>query len=77
MHGGDFEIDLESGRGPKALSNTPMPPSNEQTRLDADSQPAPQPARRESFMSKLDFRRSGHPVACAFHVAFKLTALVM
>lgn len=76
VNGGDFEIDLESGRGPKALSNTPLPPANEQARLDPQAQTGPGPGRPESFMSKLDFRRSSHPVACVFHVLFKLVALV-
>lgn len=77
MNGGDFEIDLESGRGPKALSNAPLPPANELARLDAGAQAAQPQAPRETFMSKLDLRRSSHPVACVFHVVFKACALIM
>lgn len=29
----------------------------------------------DSVLGRLDFRRSSHPVACLFHVAFKALAL--
>lgn len=29
----------------------------------------------DSVLGRLDFRRSSHPVACVFHMAFKFSAL--
>ena len=74
---GDFEIDLESGRGPKAMSNSPIPEHLSPIKQDVKPNNTAEQPTPNGMMSKFDFRRSSHPIACIFQVVFKFFAILV
>ncbi len=76
----DIEINLESAKGkPVALSSETGPVTAAQSQLmRSETQPmrAGSEGRFSGVLSNLDISRSGHPIACMFHLVFKTIAIV-
>ena len=70
----DIEIDFSEKKpaiGSTSQRSSAPQPINMSEKIGSDSLTA------DGVLSQFDFRRSSHPVACLFHMAFKGLALVM